>query len=63
MILCLNNYQALSPKSKESFKVIVENNNYDNQQQMQLLRDTGEIKGISKNGTSNRKKLVLQKPL
>ncbi|PTI85354.1 hypothetical protein BU036_12545 [Staphylococcus simulans] len=54
-------YQALSPKSKDSFKVIVKNNNYNNQQQMQLLRETGEIKGISKNGTSNRGKIGITK--
>lgn len=54
-------YQALSPKSKDSFKVIVESNNYDNQQQMQLLRDTSKAKGISENGTSDRGKIGITK--
>ncbi|HDA9342362.1 TPA: hypothetical protein ACOHVN_002973 [Staphylococcus aureus] len=54
-------YQALSPESKESFRVIVESNNYNNQQQMQLLRDTGQTKGISENGTSDRGKVGITK--
>ncbi|WP_228463058.1 hypothetical protein [Staphylococcus epidermidis] len=54
-------YQALSPQAKDSFKTLVEANNYNNTEQMELLNNTAQTKGMDKNGNTERGKVGITK--
>ena len=54
-------YQALSPQAKDSFKTLVEANNYNNTEQMELLNNTAQTKGMDKNGNTERGKIGITK--
>ncbi len=56
-------YQALSPQAKDSFKTLVEANNYNNTEQMELLNNTAQTKGMDKNGNTERGKIGITKRL
>lgn len=54
-------YQALSPQAKESFRVIVKSNNYNASEQLELLNNTAQAKGIDKYGNADRGKIGITK--
>lgn len=54
-------WRAFSPKAQESFRYLVKVNGYNTSQQMDLLRSTAAVKGIAKDGTSDRGKVGLTK--